>query len=187
MENAKINLLKISKKLSYLLRHCTEPLYVDLNNGWADTKTIISVLEEKYPDINMDILKQIVANDEKGRYSFNDDYTKIRANQGHSIPGIHIDMENPVPPEYLYHGTATRFLPMILEEGLKPMSRQYVHFSPDLETAVQVGKRHGKPVVLVIRAADFVKDGYSLYRSSNGVWLAEEVPCKYFTIKDITF
>ena len=143
------------------------------------------MLCEKYPDVNITVLEQIVTADEKGRYSFNNDHTKIRANQGHSIPGVHIDMEQPEPPELLYHGTATRFLPTILEEGLKPMSRQYVHISSDLETAIQIGKRHGKPVVLVIRAREFVNDGHPLYRSSNGVWLAEEVECKYFEVQNV--
>ena len=91
-------------------------------------------------------------------------------------------MEQPEPPDLLYHGTATRFLPTILEEGLKPMSRQYVHISSDLETAIQIGKRHGKPVVLVIRARDFVNDGHQLYRSSNGVWLDAAVECKYVSV-----
>lgn len=94
-------------------------------------------------------------------------------------------MEQPEPPEFLYHGTAVRFLADIMRDGLKPMSRQYVHISSDLETAVQTGRRHGKPVVLVIRAKNFVGDGHSLYRSSNGVWLAKDVPAEYFTVKYI--
>ena len=180
-----MNLTKVSKKLSYLLRHSTEPLYIDLDNGWADTKQIVNILKTNYPEVNISVLEQIVAEDEKGRYSFNEDHTKIRANQGHSIPGVHIDMDQPEPPELLYHGTTTRFLPTILEEGIKPMSRQYVHISPDLETAIQIGKRHGKPVVLVIRAKDFINNGHPLYRSSNGVWLAKYVPCEYFTVKNL--
>lgn len=178
-----MELTKISKKLSFLLRHCTEPLYIDLNGGWADVNQIIHELKTKYNEANKTILEQIVAEDEKGRYSFNKDHTKIRANQGHSIPGVIIEMEQPEPPELLYHGTATRFLSAIMEEGLKPMSRQYVHISPDIETAVKVGSRHGKPVILIIRAKEFVSDGNPLYCSSNGVWLAEKVPCKYFSIQ----
>lgn len=180
-----MNLTNISKKLSYLLRHCTEPLYIDLDGGWADVDQIIEALKSRYQETNKSILERIVADDVKGRYSFNTDHTKIRANQGHSIPGVIIEMEQPEPPEFLYHGTATRFLPAILEEGLMPMSRQYVHISSDLTTAIEVGKRHGKPVVLIIRAKDFVTDGYKLYRSSNGVWLTEKIPTKYFTVKDI--
>ena len=180
-----MNLTKVSKKLSYMLRHSTEPLYISLDNGWADTAGIIRALKEKYPEVNTDVLEQIVSEDEKGRYSFNEDHTKIRANQGHSIPGVRIEMEQPEPPEFLYHGTATRFLDVIMKEGLKPMSRQYVHISSDMDTAVQTGKRHGKPVVLVIRAKDLVGDGHPLYRSSNGVWLAESVPTEYFSVKNM--
>lgn len=180
-----MDLTKISKKLSYMLRHSTDPLYISLDNGWADINEITKVLKAKYPDVNIDVLEQIVTMDEKGRYSFNKNHTKIRANQGHSIPSVKIEMEQPDPPEFLYHGTATRFLSMIMKEGLKPMSRQYVHISSDFETAIQTGKRHGKPVVLIIRAKDFVNDGHSLYRSSNGVWLTEYVPCEYFTVQNI--
>lgn len=180
-----MELTKISKKLSFLLRHCTEPRYIDLDGGWADVEQILEVLASRYPGTDRKILEQIVADDEKGRYSFNEDHSKIRANQGHSVAGVVIRMEQPEPPEFLYHGTAERFLSAICQEGLKPMSRQYVHISPDIATATEVGKRHGKPVILVIRAKDFVADGHKLYRSSNGVWLAEEVPAAYFTVQTL--
>ena len=91
-------------------------------------------------------------------------------------------MDTPEPPEYLFHGTATCFLDAIMREGLKPMNRQFVHISPDYETAVRVGSRHGKPVVLKIRAKDFVNDGNELCRSSNGVWQAKYVAPEYFTV-----
>ena len=180
-----MELIKISKKMSYMLRHSTDPLYIDLNGGWADVNTIIMALKERFPQVSREVLDEIVANDEKGRYSFNADGTKIRANQGHSIPGVIIEMEQPDPPEYLYHGTATRFLDSIMRNGLILMSRQYVHISPDYETAVKVGKRHGKPVVLVIDAKRFVADGNELYLSANGIWQAKHVPPEYFTIKHV--
>ncbi|MBQ3264687.1 MAG: RNA 2'-phosphotransferase [Ruminococcus sp.] len=178
-----MNLTNVSRRLSYLLRHSTEPLYIDLNGGWADVDVLIGVLKKKFPEVDRDTIELIVAQDEKGRYSFSSDGKSIRANQGHSIPGAVIEMEQPDPPELLYHGTATRFLDPILRNGLIPMSRQYVHISPDFETAVKVGKRHGKPVVLVIRAKEFVEDGNELYRSSNGVWQAKAVPPQYFTVQ----
>ena len=177
-----MELTKISKKMSYMLRHCTDPFYIDLNGGWADVNKIIRALKERYPDVTRSVVEQIVAQDEKGRYSFNDSGTKIRANQGHSIPGVIIEMEQPNPPEHLYHGTATRFLDSITKHGLIPMSRQFVHISPTIEKAVEVGKRHGKPVVLDIDAKRFVEDGNELYLSSNGVWQAKVVPPEYFTI-----
>ena len=177
-----MNLKRISVKLAWMLRHCQTPRYIDLNGGWADVDVIIKALKERYPDFDRKTLELIVAQDEKGRYSFDETGTKILANQGHSIPGVVIEMESPEPPEFLYHGTAERFLDAILKEGLKPMTRQFVHISPDYETAVKVGRRHGKPVILKIRARDFKNDGNELYRSSNGVWQAKAVPPEYFKI-----
>ena len=178
----KMNLKKISVKLSWMLRHCQSPLYIDLNGGWADVSVIIRAMKERFPDFDRKVLEQIVAQDEKGRYSFDKTGTKIRANQGHSIPGVVIEMEAPEPPEFLWHGTAARFIDSIMKDGLKPMSRQFVHISPDYATAVKLGSRHGKPVVLKIRAKDFINDGNELYRSSNGVWQARYVAPEYFTI-----
>ena len=111
-----MDMKKVSINLSYMLRHSTDPLYINLEGGWADVQTIINSIKEKYPEVNIDILEQIVAEDTKGRYLFNETHDKIRANQGHSIPGVVIQMEEPDPPEFLYHGTATRFLDFILNE-----------------------------------------------------------------------
>lgn len=166
---------KTSKRLSFLLRHSRDPQYIDLQGGWAPVATILSVL-----NIGRAELDAIVAEDEKSRYSYDRSGMKIRANQGHSIPGVIVDMDRPEPPEVLYHGTATRFLDDIMRDGLKPMTRQWVHISQDFNTAVAVGKRHGKPAVVVIEAQAFVADGNELYRSENGVWQARSVPAAYF-------
>ena len=174
--------IKISKRLSYLLRHSMSPLYVDIWTGWANVSTILQALRVQFPEVNRAVLDEIVTSDRKQRFSYDKSGKKIRANQGHSIPGVVVEMEEPEPPELLYHGTATRFLDAIMRNGLKPMGRLYVHISPDYETAVNVGSRHGKPVVLAIRAKEFVADGNKLYRSANGVWQAEAVPVKYFDI-----
>lgn len=174
--------IRISRKLSYLLRHSTEPVYISKNGAWADTQTIVKVLKQRFPEVTLETIRTIVAEDEKGRYSFNEDGSKIRANQGHSIPDVEIKMQRADPPDYLYHGTATRFLNSIMREGLLPMRRQFVHISSDYETAVKVGSRHGKPVVLKIDAKRFVEDGNEIYLSANGVWQAKAVPPKYFIV-----
>ncbi len=166
--------LKASKRLSYLLRHSRTPLYIDLKGGWASVKTILQVL-----NISREELEIIVREDEKGRYSFDTTGTRIRANQGHSIPNVEIPMEQPDPPEFLYHGTATHFLDDIMQDGLKPMKRQWVHISPDYQTALRVGSRHGKPVVLRMHAQAFVKAGHKLFRSANGVWQVAAVPTQF--------
>ena len=182
-----MNMNKISKRLSWLLRHCQEPLYIDPQGGWAPVETILQALSKKNRTVDRQMLETIVATDEKGRYSFDESGDRIRANQGHSIPGVIIEMEKPVPPEYLYHGTAGDFLPSIMEKGLLPMSRQYVHISPDYETAVRVGTRHGRnhggTAILEFAAGDFVRDGHDLWISANGIWQAKIVPPQYLQVR----
>lgn len=177
-----MNLTKISIKLAWLLRHCQTPLYIDLNGGWADADTIIAELRKEYPAFSLEALQRIVAEDKKGRYSFDASCRRLRANQGHSIPGVVIEMESPEPPEILYHGTGACFTEAILREGLKPMTRQYVHISSSYQTALNSGARKGKPVVLRIRARDFAADGNLLLCSENGVWQAKEVPPEYLSV-----
>jgi putative RNA 2'-phosphotransferase len=106
----------------------------------------------------------------------------LRANQGHSIP-VDVELEKVEPPEFLYHGTGEKFTASIDKQGLIPKSRLYVHLSPDEETAVKVGRRHGKPVIYLVRAGNMKRDGYAFYRSVNGVWLTKEVPVKYLRKK----
>ena len=132
-------------------------------------------------NIDMNILERIVKENNKQRYSFNEDHTKIRANQGHSIE-VYIDFEEKIPPKTLYHGTAERFLESIKKTGINKMERLYVHLSKDEETAITVGKRHGKPIVLKIDTEKMLKDGYKFYLSENNVWLCEDIPWKYVRI-----
>lgn len=169
--------MNVSRTLAYLLRHSQDPLYISLDGGWAPVSTILKTL-----NISRAQLDEIVANDEKRRYMYDTHKQRIRACQGHSIPGVQVDMEQPEPPKYLYHGTATRFLDAIMQEGLKPMSRQWVHLSKDYETAVNVGARHGNPIVLRVDTQQLVTDGHQLYRSLNGVWQVKYVPAKYLEI-----
>lgn len=175
---------KLSVFISLVLRHKPEAAGITLDeHGWANVEELLRGINETGRKINMEILENIVATDNKQRYSFNEDKTLIRANQGHSIP-VDVGLKEQNPPEILYHGTATRFLNSILNDGLKPMSRLYVHLSKDIETAWKVGKRHGDPVILKINSRDMYKDGYKFYLSENGVWLIEKVDAKYFEVKN---
>ena len=126
----------------------------------------------------MDMLEEIVRTDNKQRYSFNEDKTLIRANQGHSI-SVDVELKKAVPPDILYHGTGEKYVSSIDKEGLLPKSRLYVHLSNDEETAVNVGKRHGKSVVYKVDARKMQEDGFEFFLSVNGVWLTKEVPVKY--------
>lgn len=172
------NLTRVSKFISMVLRHKPHVIGLKLDeHGWADVPELLEKMKQ-YHVINMDILEEIVRTDNKQRYSFNDDHTKIRANQGHSID-VDVELTETVPPEILYHGTGEKSVAHIDREGLKPMNRLYVHLSSDLDTAERVGKRHGKVVIYKVRTGAMHQAGYVFYRSVNGVWLTKKVPVEY--------
>ena len=167
-----------SKYISLILRHKPEVIGIALDeHGWADVNELIAGVKKTHY-LDMPLLEKIVKEDEKQRYSFNEDKTLIRANQGHSIP-VDVELEETTPPEILYHGTGMKYVDSIDSLGLIPKSRLYVHLSADKETAIKVGTRHGKPVVYLIDSGRMNNDGFKFYKSVNGVWLTKEVPTKY--------
>jgi putative RNA 2'-phosphotransferase len=169
------NITELSKNLAYLLRHDKDAFLKGLidNRGWR------KVSELKDLGFTKDILDEILETNNKQRYEYNEDETKVRARQGHSIP-VDVELTEATPPDVLYHGTATRSLPSIMERGLIGMGRLYVHLSKDIDTAKDVGKRHGKPCVIEVKAKEMVSNGVKFYLSNNGVWLTKKVPVKYF-------
>lgn len=168
----------VSRFLCLILRHKPEEVGITLDeHGWANVKELVKGVSKKYK-FDVDILEEIVRTDEKQRYSFNADHTKIRANQGHSIP-VDVELEPIEPPEYLYHGTAWKYVDSIRKSGLIPKSRLYVHLSEDVETATNVGNRHGKPFIYRICSGKMHRDGFIFYKSRNGVWLTKSVPLEY--------
>lgn len=170
---------KLSVFISLVLRHKPEAANLSLDeHGWANVDELIKGVNTAGYHMTTEILEEIVRSDEKSRYSYNEDKTLIRANQGHSI-NVDVGLNEQKPPKILYHGTAKRFLDNIFKDGLKAMSRQYVHLSKGYDTAVKVGKRHGEPVVLLVDAETMHHDGYKFYLSENGVWLTREVPGVY--------
>lgn len=175
-----MDLTNTSRFISLILRHKPETIGITLDeHGWADVSELIEGIRKTQAfKFNMEMLEEIVRTDNKQRYSFNEDKTLIRANQGHSIP-VDVELQEVLPPEYLWHGSAQKYFQSIREQGLIPKSRLYVHLSGDMETAVNVGKRHGKPVILKVHSGDMAKDGYKFYRAVNGVWLTKQVPVKY--------
>lgn len=173
-----MNLTKVSKYLALILRHKPEAAGITLDkNGWANVKDLIKGINKTHK-LDMETLEEIVATDDKQRYSFNEDKTLIRANQGHSID-VDVELEEVVPPEYLWHGTAVKYVESIIKTGLIPKSRLYVHMSESYMTAMETGARHGNPMVFCVKAEDMYKDGYKFYRSANGVWLTKFVPVEY--------
>ena len=173
-----MSLRETSKFIALILRHKPETIGITLDeHGWANVDELIEGVNMTYP-LTMEELEEIVRTDEKQRYSFNDDKTLIRANQGHSIP-VDMELKEVHPPKYLYHGTGEKYVPSIDIQGLIPKSRLYVHLSGDIETAVKVGSRHGKPVVYRVSAEQMVEAGMLFYKSVNGVWLTKNVPARY--------
>lgn len=167
-----------SKFMSLILRHKPETIGISLDeHGWANVDELIAGIA-KTREFSMDILEEIVRTDNKQRYSFNDDKTLIRANQGHSIL-VDVELEETEPPEELWHGTGEKYVNSIDAQGLIPKSRLYVHLSKDEDTAVKVGQRHGKPVLYIVKAGEMHREGYKFFLSKNGVWLTKEVPVKY--------
>ncbi len=169
-----------SKYLSLILRHKPEVIGITLDeHGWANVDELIEGIAKTQP-MDMKLLEKIVAEDEKQRYSFNQDKTLIRANQGHSIP-VDVELQKAVPPDLLWHGTGIKYVDSIDREGLKPKSRLYVHLSKDIDTAVKVGRRHGKPIVYQINAKQMQEDGCDFFLSANSVWLTKNVLPQYLT------
>lgn len=171
--------MNTSKFLSLILRH--EPGRVGLTldeAGWADVEELLRAVNAHGVPLTLDELRHIVATSEKKRFAFSEDGRRIRASQGHSVA---VDLQYPpsAPPEILYHGTATRFLDGIRRDGLRKMGRHDVHLQTDTKQALQVGGRHGKPVLLTIRAGDMHRAGFVFRCSANGVWLVDHVPPQF--------
>jgi len=167
----------ISKFLSYVLRHQPEAIGLSLDNeGWAIISDLILCSVKEGYTLDNNLLRNIVDSSDKKRFTISDDGLRIRAAQGHSTLQVNIAYTEKKPPDILYHGTASRFISAIREQGLIPLSRQYVHLSSDEDTAIQVGQRHGKPVVLKIKALNMYEQGFKFFQADNGVWLTDTVP-----------
>lgn len=168
--------------LSLVLRHKPEAIGIVLdNNGWADVASLILHMNLKGFKLSFETLCYVVENNNKKRFAFNIDKTKIRASQGHSVE-VDLGYIPISPPPVLYHGTGKQLLNKILNEGLKKMNRHHVHLSEDVETARQVGQRKGKPVILEIDAAKMHNQGFRFFVSENKVWLTESVPVAYISL-----
>lgn len=175
--NMNNDLAQVSKFLSYVLRHQPEAIGIDLDReGWVDIATLIQAADKHGTSLTEDLIKTVVHTSDKKRFALSDDNRLIRAVQGHSTHHVDIAYTPKTPPPFLYHGTATRFLQAILQEGLKPQSRQYVHLSQDEATALNVGERHGKPVILKIDVQRMHEQGTEFFQAENGVWLVASVP-----------
>jgi len=170
---------KISKFLSYVLRHQPESIGLTLDkNGWAN---VADILENSKLRLSFEELKYVVANNDKQRFSFNDDLTLIKANQGHTA-NVELEFQPVIPPDMLYHGTAQHFLKAIQQKGLLKGQRHHVHLSKDIQTASKVGQRHGQLIILMIDSKKMQYDGHQFYLSDNHIYLVDKVPTNYLTV-----
>ena len=179
VNNNKKSQKKLSKFLSLILRHRPHIIGISLTEkGWTDTQTLIERMNANGRTIDMETLCTIVETNDKKRYAFNEDKSLIRANQGHSVK-VNLGYQEKTPPTTLYHGTAKKNLDSIFKTGIVKRNRHQVHLSSTKETAIKVGQRHGKPVVLIVLSEEMHKEGFTFYESDNGVWLTDHVPVKF--------
>ncbi|MDC9597064.1 RNA 2'-phosphotransferase [Xenorhabdus anantnagensis] len=174
---------KISKFLSYVLRHQPESIGLVLDNeGWADIGALIKCAAKYGKRLNYALIEKIVDTNDKKRFAISADQKRIRAVQGHSAQQVDIHYQEKIPPAILYHGTATRFLDSIFKQGLVAGTRHYVHLSADESTATKVGQRHGKAIILKIEAQLMYEQGFEFHQADNGVWLIKSVPFEYMSV-----
>lgn len=173
---------KTSKFLSLVLRHKPEEIDLQVDeHGWVAVEELIIKSSLSGRSFSRQELEDIVATNDKQRFAFNEDRTKIRASQGHSIE-VELQLEPSTPPAFLFHGTVEKFLPAIREAGLQKRKRHHVHLSQDKVTAEKVGERRGEAVILTVKSGEMSMDGFIFYLSANNVWLTDHVPAKYLDL-----
>ena len=169
-----------------MLRHKPETLGLSLERGgWVGVDDLIAAAGAARKTLTRELLGEVVERDERKRYSFSDDGQKIRANYGHSVP-VDLGLESVAPPELLFHGTAARYLNSVKRDGIEPGNRTHVHLSPDRDSAIAVGKRHGDPVVLTVRARRMHESGFKFFHSDSGIWLTGSVPAEHIEFPDLS-
>ena len=178
MDTKQLN--ETSKFLSYVLRHEPQAIGLQLDSeGWADIESLIVGAAKDGRTLDISLIQTVVSSSDKKRFSISDDGQRIRAVQGHSTTSVSLQHVEKELPEFLYHGTATRFLESIRQQGLIAGSRHHVHLSQDIPTAIAVGQRYGKPVVLKIEALRMHQRGFKFFQAENGVWLTAHVPSNF--------
>jgi putative RNA 2'-phosphotransferase len=168
-------IVRASKFMSLVLRHRPDKIGLTLDaNGWAKVSDLVACSRGGNVRLSLDLIQEVVATNDKQRFVLSEDGERIRASQGHSI-SIDLALVPREPPDILFHGTASRFVSSIRQQGLLRGKRHHVHLSLESATALKVGQRHGKPVVLTVQSGRMWQAGIAFFCSDNGVWLTEWV------------
>lgn len=183
-----MNKTKLSKTVSYILRHHPEDFNLKpAADASVKTGELLAALKNKFKDLTKADLIELVKNDPKGRFSFLDDKERIRANYGHSIEGVNPDYQAVKPPQILYHGTTPGAKDKILTYGLKPMGRNYVHLSVGVKEAKKVAcRRTEQPVIFKVEALKACQDGQSFYKTAEDIYLTDKVSADYLSLLKMT-
>jgi putative RNA 2'-phosphotransferase len=177
-----VDVVRVSKRLSYVLRHRPDSVGLTLDAaGWVDVDQLLEALASSGLSLTRAGLEHVVATNDKQRFAFDASGTRIRASQGHSVE-VGLGYPPETPPDVLFHGTVERNLSAILTEGLRPGRRHAVHLSTDVATARLVGARRGRPIVLRVDSAGLAVAGATFTRSANGVWLVDAVPPAFLAL-----
>jgi putative RNA 2'-phosphotransferase len=166
---------KVSKYMSYLLRHDSENLKMD-EHGFVEIDELLEKLRERF-QIGRNMIFEIADKSYRKRFEIVGD--KIRALYGHTVP-VKLELEEDTTVEVLYHGTTSETASRILKVGLKPMRRRWVHLSPTTEIAIEVGlRRTSEPVILEVNAEAARKDGVRFYKATDKVYLCSNILPRY--------
>ena len=178
------NIVSTSKFLSLVLRHQPDVIGMQLDSeGWLPIDQLLENANKHGKSITLELLHEVVATNDKKRFALSDDGLRIRASQGHSVTTVELNLEHIKPLEFLYHGTVAAFIESIRQQGLQKRSRNHVHLSPDKETAMKVGSRRGKPIILTVQASRMHESGHEFFLSANGVWLTNAVPTEFIAFE----
>ena len=173
---------RISKKMAYVLRHKAHAfgLYPD-KEGFVEINQLVKVLKKWFANISESTIHHIVGSDPKGRYEIKGNL--IRARYGHSYE-VSLNYDEDTESELFYHATVRRNLEHIFRKGLLPMKRKYVHLSLSPEDAIEVGRRHGKDVVLLIIDSSCLREhGIKVLKASKKIRIASYIPSKCIRAK----
>lgn len=175
---------QLSRTLAYALRHKPHRYALILDeNGWVAVEDVLAALHKERRDWqNLTEADLVKMNEQASKKRYEIAGGRIRALYGHST-AQKVEKTPAAPPQILYHGTNDRVLETILQNGLKPMSRQYVHFATDPQMAAEVASRRvGKVVILEILADEAYRNGVAFYLGNENVWLADFVPPKFIRV-----